>query len=61
MDDGKTKLTLEIEKKELLIMKRELAMTSRRHSVRAHNSDEEENGVGEKWVQCEGLLIIIRR
>jgi len=49
-DGGSAKLALEIEKKELLIMKRELALTSRRHSVRAHSSDEEEDGVGKKWV-----------
>lgn len=44
-DSSAAKLALEIEKKELLIMKRELALTSRRHSVRAHSSDEEEDGV----------------
>ena len=49
-DSSAAKLALEIEKKELLIMKRELALTSRRHSVREHSSDEEEDGAGEKWV-----------
>jgi hypothetical protein len=29
----------------MLIMKRELALTSRRHSVRAHSNDEEEDEV----------------
>ena len=49
-DSSAAKLTLEIEQKELLIMKRELALISRRHSVREHSSDEEEDGVEEKWV-----------
>ena len=31
-------------------MKRKLALTSRLHSVRAHSSDEEEDGLGEKWI-----------
>ena len=30
-------------------MKRELALTSRRHSARVNSSDEEEDGDGEKW------------
>lgn len=42
-DDVAAKLTLEIEKKKLEIMKRELTLTSRRHSAKAHSSDEEEN------------------
>jgi hypothetical protein len=39
------KLALEIEKKILLIMKRELALISCRQSVRAYSSEEEEDGV----------------
>ena len=48
-DSSAAKLALEIEKKELLIMKRELALTSRRHSVREDSSDEEEDGGEGKW------------
>lgn len=48
-DGVAAKLALEIEKKELEIMKRELALTSRFHSARAHSSDEEEDRLGEKW------------
>ena len=49
-DSSAAKLALEIEKKELLIMKRELALTSRRHLVREHSSDEGEDEDEEKWV-----------
>ena len=48
-DGGAAKLALEIQRKELEIMKRELALTSRRHSPKVNSSDEEEDGVGEKW------------
>ena len=43
---------MEIEKKKLEVMKRELALTSRHHSASAHNSDEEEDGIDEK---CYGM------
>lgn len=37
-------------KKELEIMKWELTLTSRRHSARAHSSDEEDDGIDEKLI-----------
>ena len=50
-EDGvAAKLALEIEKKELKIMKNELAMQARLHKARSHSSDEEEDRIGEKWV-----------
>jgi hypothetical protein len=46
-DDGvATKLALEIEKKELKIMKNELAMQLRLHPARSHSSDEDSDRVG---------------
>ena len=48
-DGGTAKLALEIQKKELEIMKQKLALTSRRHSARVNSSDEEEDRVGKKW------------
>lgn len=47
-DGVAAKLATEIEKKQLEILKRELALISCRHSVRAHSSDDEEDRVGEK-------------
>ena len=50
-DDGvAAKLALEIEKKELKIMKKELAMQSRLHPARSHSSDEDSDRIGEEWV-----------
>lgn len=50
-DDGiAAKLALEIEKKELKIMKKELAMQSRLHSARSHSSDEDSDKGGEEWI-----------
>ena len=48
-EDGvATKLVLTIKKKELEIMKKELALTSRLYSARSHISDEKETGLDEK-------------
>jgi DNA-directed RNA polymerase alpha subunit len=50
-EDGvATKLALEIEKKELKIMKKELAMQARLYTARSYSSDEEEERIGEEWV-----------
>lgn len=45
-DDVVAKLALKTENKELEYMKKELALTSRLHSARLHNSDEENDGFG---------------
>ena len=50
-EDGvAAKLALEIEKKELIIMKKKLAMQSRLHPARSHSSDEEEEKIDKEWV-----------
>ena len=48
-DGGAAKLALEIQKKELEILKRKLALILHHHLARVNSSDEEEDGVGEKW------------
>ena len=52
-DSSAAKPALDIGKKKLSIMKRELALTSRRNSVREHSSNEEEDRIGEKWVAMQ--------
>ena len=50
-EDGvAAKLALEIERKELKIMKMELDMQSRLHPTRSYSNDEEPDRIDEKWI-----------